>query len=422
MTEPPELAPLEPGSIDVHNPAGVSGYEKYKIEKQRRNSKPTGRRKKHSAELSRKAAERVAVLANIRKRLPDAQRKLGIDALTRSWIEKDQLSVEPALQESMWVQYRYMSPWERDEAFYKAYEEQRRIRLGELYKPGPAPGELAWCSLDEINAINRARIEADRAGMPYDLYCQIVIESHMVKDKWEQLPRPNQMYGKLDMPRMRCRLTQHEIGKRLCGPDWHPRFLAKNYAGDPVQEAALQLIRQDVHGSTYKANRLRMYLRERHAITRERATQMFGTELVSEALGRLNHLPGEREAGRYTLGCFGYHIDADGVPCPGCPLLESCKSYVAAVVEETAKLSGSEHPRLDHQRALSAKRAQESYERRRKRLGKHVTPRKRPRTSAAQVGVTVARLRKHQRTSVPDFPDVYPTPDGKEMEAMFDGL
>lgn len=408
---------------DVDTPPQRHLPPKSQLPKAVRNALPIGRPKKHSAKLKEEAMHRSAVLAMVRKRPLDKSRQIGVDALARTWIDDGILQVEPLLQESMWVQYRYMSPWDRNELFYRAYLAKCKEYYGPKHHESPVAGKLAWCSLGEINAINRARIEADRAGVPYDMYCNVVIDGHMRNDKWEQPPLPNQMYGKLDIPRLRRKLTKQEISKRLYAKDWDTRFLAINYAGDPIQEAALNLLREDVHAATNKHERLRRYLRDRHAITETRANDMFGTDMVTEALGKhLKAQPGEGQAGVYRPGCYGLRLEAPDSPCAKCPLAVPCGTYRDAVTEEMTKLAGSDDPRRDRVRELNAKRSQRYYEKLARKAGRQVTKRARPRTDGKKVGAHTSRLSKYQSTRVPDVPRVYATEQQAELDRMLDDL
>lgn len=348
------------------------------------------RPKKKSTRLQAEAIDRVRALAHVRKRLVDTHEQLGEDALTRAWISEEVLGIEPYLQDLMWVEYRYSSPWKRTEYFHQAYrgayENIRATNFGiDVGSGRPLADSLEACSVDEINALAMARAHADILGMPYDLYCQVVMEGHVKADKWRRPPRPNQMYGKLTEPRLRGHPTQEEIRRRLCAPGWDTRFNAASYIGDPVQEAALRLIHEDVSRSICKATRLRIYLRDRHAITEQRAIELFGEDTVREALygGVLKVKPGSRNGGGYKPVCHGMGPRLEeSSPCGTCALRESCAAYRKTVDDEVLQLTGSREPATDRKKGLAAARSRKSYERRRQKMGRTVARRRRPREEA----------------------------------------
>lgn len=323
-----------------------------------------GKPKKKSSPLQQAALQRVADLAAVRARPDRTARLVGEVALTRSWLDQHHLDAEPHLQDLMWVQYRYKTPLQRTELFAREYLAAYRRAYGRHFDPvkvavlRPLADTLAGCSPDEINALAHARAHADALGVPYDIYCDTVMEGHLASDKWQRPPRPNQMYGKLAPPRLRDRPTSEETSARLFGEDWDQRFFAGGRSDDPIRQAALALMRRDVHAAPGKAQRLAEYLVERRALTEAEARLMLGNALVDEVIefGGRPDGPGEPTSNAPTPPCYGFRKEADSPPCRVCPVRNGCAEVVEAAGRELVATTGSDNPRLARKRQQGADR------------------------------------------------------------------
>lgn len=325
----------------------------------------TAKPKKKGERQQREARNRVAALTQVRMRSDVNRRLVGEVAYTRTWIDSVALSAEPLLHDLMWVEYRYMTPWARIELFHAAYV-QAYLRAYaqhfdpiDLAKKRPLASSLAGCSPDEINALATATAHANALGVPYDIYCDVVMAGHLASDKWDQPPRPNQMYGKLVGPRMRERPTQAEIHARLLLPHWDARFFAATCHPDPVQEAAWKILADNVYASPDPVERLSEYLRDRRAISEVVARSIFGDDLVDEVIKHggepapwwIHAAPQQR-----VPSCFGFpHQDMEG-PCASCPVQDRCQQLASAAVGELIETTGTDDPRGAHKRKVDRDR------------------------------------------------------------------
>ena len=315
---------------------------------------------------------RVQALAVARQGSTAYDRELAESALTRQWYDSDMLGHEPRLQDLIWVEYRYMGPLARNERFAQEYVQAYRRAYARYFDPldvelkRPIPAQMGMCSADEISALAHARATADALGMPYDLYCDTIMEGHLRGDKWRQPPRPNQMYQKLAGPRTRDRLTPAEVGDRLFGMDWDRRFFAEAYCGDPNQEAALDLLRKDVLAADNPAARLAMYFHHRRAITEDKARLLFDGSLVDRAIA-IGGAPSEPtirfERDLFQPSCFGFPNRADDSPCHSCPITNHCARFTDAVAGHLLATTGSTDPRRARERELAAERQRRKRER-----------------------------------------------------------
>ncbi|GAB3097181.1 hypothetical protein [Lysobacter terrae] len=346
----------------------------HKPRKTPRKPQQPGKPKKKASPLQQAALRRVADLAAVRARPDRTTRLVGEVALTRTWLDQRHLDAEPHLQDLMWVQYRYMTPLQRTELFAREYLAAYRRAYGRHFDPvkvavlRPISDTLAGCSPDEINALAHARAHADALGVPYDIYCDTVMEGHLASDKWQRPPRPNQMYGKLAPPRLRDRPTSEEISARLFGEDWDQRFFAGERSDDPIRQAALALMRRDVHATPGKAQRLVMYLVERRALTEAEARAMFGNALVDDAIefgGAPDVADEPANPQQPTPPCYGFHNAADDAPCGACPVRNGCAETAAAAGNELIAATGNDNPRLARKRGLDADRQRRHRDRRR---------------------------------------------------------
>lgn len=327
-------------------------------------------RKKSATEVL-KARRRAADLRAIRKAGGQAA-EIGELRFVRTWIDADLLAAEPSLVEMAWVENRYLSPLKRTELFAEAYvaKVHRALwrRRGPIAaKSQPLEREFALNSPAVMNALWRARAEADLLGVPYELYLDVVIDGHLTNDKWQRPPRPNQLYGKLAGPRLRGRLTGQELSMWLeLVAD--PRFTVDYYRGDPVQMLMHRLIRQDVLAANNPASTLAAYLVDYRMITPECAESLLGTELVVTAIAErgLPEHPKPQSQAPFRPMCLGYY-QVNAEQCGACPVRHECRVVDVAVRAELVRVTGTDNPRLEHKRRVNRERQRRHRERKKKR-------------------------------------------------------
>lgn len=315
--------------------------------------------------------KRVKELAEVRARAKGSDRKMGEAMLVRGWIEKKRLEMEADLQGMTWMEYRYMTPLERTELFTKEYHKAYLAAYAKAYpdedvsKKRPINPVFAANDIGIMNALWNARSCADYAGVPYDVYLEIVIESHLVNDKWKRPPRPNQLYGKLALPRLQEMPTPELVEERLFGSNWNRNFFAEADRGDEVQASAHRMLKTVVDAAIDPAKKLSEYLCERKAITVERAKLTFGEELVSTARTLSNETPVEsaNPTSKYIPACLGYP-DVDEISaCETCLVNRQCLAFHRIVREEMVRTLGTDDPRRDWKKAVNRNRQRRFRER-----------------------------------------------------------
>lgn len=311
--------------------------------------------------------QRAAALADARRLATKAERLRAETAFVRTWIERKHLLADPELQQMAWVQYRYMTPLERTELFTRTYRDMyiklyaKHFPEGDVDKKQPIDVEFARNESRVMNAMWRARAEADMAGVPYDVHLETVMEAHLVNDHWKQLPRPNQLYGKMVQPRVRGLPTIEQISERLYGPDWDERFGADQYIGDPVQEQAIRLMQRVVENALDPAAVLGMYLCDRRCLPLDRALTAFKSSLVHDAIARSARPPvehGAKTGRQYIPGCFGNVRLEDDSCCQVCPVVNQCIAFAGRVRDEVVRATGSEDPRKEWRKMKGRERQQ----------------------------------------------------------------
>lgn len=353
-----------------NRPEGSQPSELPKRTRKPKEPKQTGTPRKKSATKRNKAHQRVLDLISARGVSDPMRRRTMTDCLVRTWIDRELLVVEPDLQDLMWVQYRYMTPLERTDVFTREYIAAYRRAYARYCgdadaaaKKRPAESEFVRNDIGDMNCLWKARAIADILGVPYDMYLDTVMDGKLGNGKWIEPPLPNQLYAAVDPARLRDRPTATEVSERLYGDDWDPQFFADAYRGDPVQEAALQLLRVDVWDGPNPAQRLVHYLVHRRAITETRARAMFGTDLVDAAIaiGGQPQEPMLSDLVPYQPHCFGYPQGAPTAPCWTCGVVIDCYQHKDRVRAMLMATTGSDNPRLARERAQNAKRQRRWY-------------------------------------------------------------
>jgi hypothetical protein len=263
------------------------------------------------------------------------------------------LQQESSLQEMAWVEYRYMDPLERTELFTRLYFEvyvevtRKHFPAQDADKKRPVDVEYVRNDSGVMNALWNARAAADALGVPYDVYLRRVMEQAVASAKWDQPPRPNQLYGKLAGPVVRDAVDQDLLVERLYAASWDSRFKAIAYRADPVQDAALALMVQVVNASEDPAQALAEYLCERQVVTEPKAIELFGADLVAAAKERSVHQPVQepQSTTRHYPSCLGLPDPSEDSPCARCPVIQGCVLLAREVRQVLIETTGTDDPR-----------------------------------------------------------------------------
>ena len=296
---------------------------------------------------------RFGQLAAARGLTDPKQRIKAVNALIRTWIERKVLQQEPSLQEMAWVEYRYMEPLERTELFTRLYFEvyvevtRKHFPKQDADKKQPVDHDYVRNDLGVMNALWAARAAADALGVPYDVYLRRVMEQAVISAKWDQQPRPNQLYGKLAGPVVRDAVDLDLLMDRLYGPGWDSRFKAIAYRADPVQDAALALMVQVVNASEEPAQVLAEYLCDRQVVTEPKAIDLFGAALVAaaKALSVQQPVQEPHPTKRHYPSCLGLPDPSEDSPCARCPVIQGCVLLAREVRQDLIETTGTDDPR-----------------------------------------------------------------------------
>lgn len=237
-----------------------------------------------------------------------AEGVISHERINPEWLQEESAIINTALPP-----YRFMTPYERTDAFMREYiglypAKQQQL-TGRKGRPITKISLPMW-SDREAAGFWRARQCADLLGMPYREYIRAAMDDAIAHNH-KQLPSPNQLYTDRVFDSVRKVKTDLRASGR-----WGPlgrvpdaRYLVENYRAEPVQIAMRDLIQQEVI-ATPKASRhreLRHYMRELRVIDEADARLRLGDELVDSALGEklLNPVrASEPTEGPYHPGCF----------------------------------------------------------------------------------------------------------------------
>lgn len=276
---------------------------------------------------------------------------------------------------SAWIEYGYLTPLDRDALFLQEYIAAYRRSLVRRLGPrrvrliNPLDPNLGRNHLTQVVHIRKARQVADELGIPYDLFLDLLMEGKVGSGQWRRPPQPNQLLsGRHSRARLRGRPTWPESHARLLGPTWDERFRTWGGDLDPIQERLRLLIRGAVLSSPTPDIALKKYLEPTGPLSIERATAMFGRDMVDAAAGTVSRPGGASTpapSAPYVPACIGHLRSGSEAPvCGGCTVRTACKSLGAIVVSATRRQLGTNDPRQKRVRLL----ARERQRRRRKGL------------------------------------------------------
>lgn len=315
-------------------------------------------RKKNSAKNMMDAVRRNSVYQRLQSTKDAEKRQVEELCFQRTYIDKKLLAKEAKLLTRRWVGNRYMTPLQATQAFTNAYVGAYRAAWARHYdateasKKQPCASSFALNDRENMSSLWMARQKADELGMPYELYCEIVIEQWISGRKAENLPLPNQMYtGKLLNGWMRGRPTWDEAGDRLYLSDWDQRFLMEPIGDDPVHAAALRALHADVLHAADKPERLARYLRSGGPLTMARAVTMFDPSWVHDAMTLVAKPTQPADApNSYVPACIGNRSQDEDAPCHTCPFATQCSALKKKATRALNASGSSGDPRADRRR------------------------------------------------------------------------
>lgn len=338
--------------------------------------RPNPARKKASAKNMMEAQSRDASYQRALKSADPVKRQVGELVFQRTYIDKGLLAKEALLLRTRWIGNRYMSPVQATQAFTEAYIAAYRAAWARHFDYSEAPHKqpcmpsLALNDRSVITSLWRARQKADELGMPYDLFCEVVMERWIVGRKAKRPPLPNQLTsGKLFGVWMRGHPTWAETSERLFLPAWDRRFFMEPSGEDPVHAAAMRALSADVLHAKDRPARLARYLGAGGPLTEARAKAMFEADMVRDALAMVA-VPAEvNEAPEgYVPACIGNRNDVRDMPCHNCPFAVQCSSVKRKVTRALNAAGTSGDPRADRRREQNRNSQRKHREEQRRKL------------------------------------------------------
>lgn len=320
--------------------------------------RPNPARKKMSVKNMADAQRREVVYQKVLGLASPTARQVGEISFQRTYIDKGLLASEPSLMPTRWVGNRYMSPLQATQAFTEAYIEayraawDRRFDASEAPFKQPCKTSFAMNDRQDMTCLWKARQKADELGMPYDLFCDIVIERWLYGRKTKKPPLPNQLCsGKLFQGWMRGHPTWDEMGERLYLTTWDRRFFTEPLGEDPVHAAAMRALHADVLHAKDRPARLARYLGANGPLTEARATAMFEAHLVRSAMALTSDPANQTDAAEgYVPACIGNRSSSKKSPCYVCPFVTQCSTLKKLGTQALNAAGSSSDPRADRRR------------------------------------------------------------------------
>jgi hypothetical protein len=330
-------------------------------------SKNPTQKKKWSSDQVKARRALASKLRTYRKSSSALDVWIGELAIVRQSVKEEHLRDEPDLAKTRWVTYSYMSALKCTELFGELYLDAYRTwyeRLKDYSTAAdqrPVSAELFLNDARQINGLWRARQEADRIGMPYEMFLNATIGWGAEQKNRNHFPAPNQLYGEaqLKVAQERWQSQRDIIG--LFGDDWDDRlFVGDEKAGLPRLKA-MRLAYARVTTSKNPDIALANLMGRCGAIDETLARRMFQSRpgLVDKAMTQMAPLRKVRDANGlrpYVPHCLGITFDSVAQACSSCPLLTKCELLWRQTTEELERTTGSANPRATRKTQLARER------------------------------------------------------------------
>lgn len=339
-------------------------------------SRSVTRTQKWSGRNVRDRQSRASRLRGHRKHPSMALARAGEIAVLREIVAPKVLQNEAQLMRSSWVAYAYKSALVRTELFCELYLESYRTHYGKVrdfLSAGaqiPVNSELFQNDARQINSLWRARQEADRLGMPYEVFLDATIGWAACQKNRKQLLTPNQLYGKEALAAAQKRWSETRDSYSIFTDEWDPRLFVGDEKSGLPRVQAMRLLHRRITTAKHPEIALANYMGRRSAIDDTLARRMFHKQpgLVDDALRCLPAPlppPLRAPAAIYIPGCFGLQVHARAPVCSDCPLVAQCARLWEAATAELKHVIGSADPQADKKRQQATERKRRQRERER---------------------------------------------------------
>jgi hypothetical protein len=339
-------------------------------------SQSVTRKKKWSSDQVKARRELASKLRTYRKSSSALDVWTGELATVRQIVKEEHLCDEPELVETRWVTYSYMSALKSTELFGELYLSAYRTwyeRLKDYSTAAnqkPVSAELFLNDARQINGLWRARQEADRIGMPYEMFLNVVIGWGAEQKNRKHFPAPNQLYGEAQLKAAQERWASQRDIISLFDDDWDDRlFVGDEKAGLPRLKA-MRLAYARVTKSKNPDVTLANLMGRCGAIDEPLARRMFHSRpgLVDRAMTQMASPRKVRDANGlrpYVPHCLGTTFDSVARACSSCPLLTKCELLWRKTTDELERTTGNGNPRATRKTQLARERQRRCRQKRR---------------------------------------------------------
>lgn len=327
------------------------------------------KRRKHSPSAKKERQDRLHQLANVTGLGSPAARLIGVTGFVRAQLPGYLLMKEPALCDTCWVEYAYMTPLKRTQMFTHDFVSVFRRKWAQYfdYRTGsekcPAEEEFALNTPSEMTALWTARQHADAIGIPYMTYLLQVFEHAAQVEGHSRLLRPNQLYSDPQVAHVVAYWGTHRQVASLDVEEWDERFMAANYTGDLAQRRLQDLIQERVKCELGVAS----YMIYRPIVPEAVARGRFGDELVDRAISMAGPVPAFSWAAcrPYVPSCLGLAVNVES--CKSCAFATLCATVGERTERQMEVVYGSSDPLADQRRTKNRERKQRQRMRERSR-------------------------------------------------------
>lgn len=211
--------------------------------------------------------------------------ELDAEFLTR--IDGPRLKDLAAFNEMAWYGYRWMHPGLRVFLFAHFYQKAYRRTAKLLGKRHAMPKFMRSNPLEgarkaEATGLVTATLNADAHGVPYDLWCDAMME-HSLRQELLRPLQPTQMYHDRMISHVLDKWKErNEVGIYLARA---PQLLAVNYAGHPWQDAYHDWLCDQIAGKGNRPFWLGRVMNSNGQLPRDHAIKRFGAEIVQDSDG-----------------------------------------------------------------------------------------------------------------------------------------
>lgn len=246
---------------------------------------------------------------------------------------------EPDLAQTCWVEYAFMTPFQRTEAFVREYARQwvryyeKFIDVHAAKETRPIKERLIANGRGEFASLWAARQAADEHGVAYPEFISAAMDAAN-RLGFKRIPRPNQLYSTKLLSSALDAWEEAVEAKELFRDDWDARFFADAPDSAPRRRARqLAIDRVKRKPRSHWDLSLRSLL-QRGVFTETEARSEFGDDPVDAALSTgAGYRPATalvQEHATPGLSCLGYLRD-ESRPCSKCAYRAACRELKSKV-------------------------------------------------------------------------------------------